>query len=496
MATAAQPSQNRNKVGDVATDAVANTYAAVNSGLAFVNNASLKNVPTIALGAAAAAFAGPIGLGVAGVLALKVAFEAVMAAGKTYQESYKKVDTIFRPNKDKSRVEMPQQANRAPENTAEQPVPVRKQEEPIAKKEEEKIQIVMPNAQQSEPKTTTKQKVIIEIESAEAATPEQVTQAQAATLESPLNETLGAAQQNAAGKIVRPVLDVPALLAQTKTNAQGIDAKIDAAMGKSPTDKDVMESINKFTAALISNMQQRGVAVTTKGEQETEAYQVRFAQAVQDSMRQSGAYTLQTNVEGAGRTFELKTPIAAGKVGRNVGNSANYALNGVEKDFNNHEALMNKAAGLTAIQAQKDFQTDGKFDAKKVAEAFGRGEFDSFKGDDKRIAALYNAAEMVTEQYNKEQAKAKVQENAPELVVIETREKTTAEMSNIDEVIDDELTTIPSATERLALPPAKEQLALVAAKETTTTAKDDRGGEELANELQTAIAVRQLAATR
>lgn len=275
-------------------------------------------------------------------------------------------------------------------------------------KEEEQAKIVMPNAQQPVAEATTKPQNTTEFGSSETTTPEQVTKAQAATLENPLNETLGAAQQNAEGKIVRPVLDVPALLAQTKTNANGIDAKIDAAMGKSPTDKDVMESLNKFTAILAGNMQKRGATNATKGEQGTDeykAYQVHFAQAVQDSMRAAGAYTLQTNVEGAGRTFELKTPIAAGKVGRHVGNSANYALNGVEPNFNKQEAIMNKAAGLSAIQAQKDFQTDGKFDAKKVAEAFGRGDFDSLKGNDKRIEALYDAAKMVTEQHKKEQVK-------------------------------------------------------------------------------------------
>jgi hypothetical protein len=383
---------------------------------------------TVGLGVAAAALvvflpaagvvAGVLGAGAA-AKAVGTAIDANQAAGEARQAAeskfLKRQQAILDIKIQEAQLANLKNSNQQPARPQTQPQPVAS--ETKKEKKEPVAQIFIPNPANANPEPT-KQKRTTEVASAEPATPEQVSNAQAAVLENPLNITLGAAQQGADGKIVRSVLDFNTLLAQTKTNAQGIDIKMDTAMGNSPTEADVMRSLEKFTDVLTPNMQKRGISDNNK--KSTEENQIRFAQAVQDSMLKAGAYTLTTTVtqgEHPNRTFAIESALPAGRIGRNLGNAANYAMNSVEPNFNNQKGLMDKATALSAIEKHPDFKTEGKFDAAKVADAFVKGEFKSFiNNTDPQIQALAKAAEMVTNEYhyNKEQAK----------------EQTTAEQTN------------------------------------------------------------------
>jgi hypothetical protein len=460
---AAQQEQKRNSVGDALTEFTAVFAATVNAGVS-VAASPVKNWKMVGLAVvsiAAGVSTGGIGFAIGGTVAAlasgKAVIDTAVNATNAAKEAYTAVNKTFRPNMNNGRVELPNQNNAAPKNTPEQPAPVRKQEKPIAENKEEKIQIVMPNRQPEA--QSTKQKRTTEVASSEPATPEQVSNAQAVVLENPLDITLGAAQQGADGKIVRPVLDVNALLEQTKNNAKGIDEKFDRAMGKSHTDTDAINAINKFTNVLNPNMQKRGISDDNKNA--TDANKIRFVQAVQASALQAGAYTLTTTVtqgEHPNRTFAIESPLPAGKIGRNVGNAANYALDSVEPNRINQASLMNKAAALSAIEKHSDFKTNGEFDAKKVADAFEKGEFNSFiNNTDPQIQALAEAAKMVTNEYHYNKVQAKERETAEQ-----QRETATSELVLTAELINEDRgqqpMIEPAQTAKAALLPSAEAM--------------------------------------
>ena len=338
--------------------------------------------------------------------------------------------------------------------------------------------IIPANSNSAEKQQATK---TTEIESSQAATPAQATAAENVVLGKPLDTVLGDAK-TVDGKITRSV-NVTELSKAIKN--QNIDADLDRAMGN----KFSAEDINKATEKFIESLKQNR-SISNSPEGSSEVRNLRLVQVAQKAMLAAGAYKLTTKLkDDADRVYNLQRPLEAGVMGRTLSANARIFLGGIDKDVNKHEALMNKAAGLSALEKQPDFQDEnGKFDAEKVAAAFTKGDFNSFlTSGDKRIEGLYAAAQMVAKEYQATQTKeAATIEPVIEAEFVNENQQLQPENTAVNDpdVIDAEFVEkaplgIEGAPERLALAAAKEDIIPIA--------QDNRGGEELAQEAQAMI---------